>query len=543
MTEDSVTEHDVAIVGGGPVGLLLACLLVQEGVDVGLYEKRSAPPAGTRAIGIHPPGLAALRRVHLDAAVREEALRLERGIARSRGRTLAELPLDDGGACVLTLPQWRIETLLRERLAALAPDALRLGEGVESVREEGTHMSLSLSAQNEVRARLVVAADGVRSGIRSGAGIGWRKRPGHGRYAMADTDDTTGLGTEACLFCEPDGIVESFPLPGARRRWVARLGARTAGQTLAEVVGARTGHLPDIPDAAVSLFAAAQHRATRLVCGRLVLVGDAAHVRTPGGNLGEGFGDVANLGWKLAAVLQGQGGEALLDSYDQERRRHNWRIANTAFARAERGKALLAEVREIGVPDDEDLSADAVARRERIGALLADRRSGGVGTTFDERYDASSTVWYEPGQIAEEPAWAPDRYTPEGRPGHRAPDGYVDPFGDTLYDRIGLTLSLIVFGEDRTVESSFVAEARERGLALSVIHLDHPEAAALYGAGNALVRPDQHVVWRGERLPEGGAAVVLDHVLGVATVDEVRAQGAHDDVADREAPAREQFPA
>src|SRR6202044_1579746 len=63
--------------------------------------------------------------------------------------------------------------------------------------------------------------------------------------------------------------------------------------------------------------------------GRVLLAGDAAHVRTPGGNLGEGFGDVANLGWKLAAVIDGRAPDALLDSYDAERRRHNWRIATS----------------------------------------------------------------------------------------------------------------------------------------------------------------------------------------------------------------------
>ncbi len=68
--------------------------------------------------------------------------------------------------------------------------------------------------------------------------------------------------------------------------------------------------------------------------GRVLLAGDAAHVRTPGGNLGEGFGDVANLGWKLAAVLAGQAPDTLLDSYDQERRRHNWRSPTTRWSAA-----------------------------------------------------------------------------------------------------------------------------------------------------------------------------------------------------------------
>ena len=91
-------------------------------------------------------------------------------------------------------------------------------------------------------------------------------------------------------------------------------------------------------------------------------------MRTPGGNLGEGFGDVANLGWKLAAVLAGRAPDALLDSYDAERRRHNWRIADYALDRARRGYELREQLRQDGIPDDADLSAEAEQRRSEIGA-------------------------------------------------------------------------------------------------------------------------------------------------------------------------------
>src|SRR5690606_23382380 len=107
-------DLDVAIVGGGPVGLLLGCLLTAEGVDVAVFERGRGRP-GSRAIGIHPPGLAALDAAGVGEAVRAEALALDGGVALYRGRTLATLPLQGR---VLTLPQDRTEALLRERLGA-----------------------------------------------------------------------------------------------------------------------------------------------------------------------------------------------------------------------------------------------------------------------------------------------------------------------------------------------------------------------------------------------------------------------------------------
>ncbi|MFF5306581.1 hypothetical protein ACFY5F_45190 [Streptomyces sp. NPDC013161] len=73
-----------------------------------------------------------------------------------------------------------------------------------------------------------------------------------------------------------------------------------------------------------------------------------------------------------------------------------------------------------------------------------------------------------------------------------------------------------VHTEDRTVERAFAAEVAARGLPFTVVHLTDPAARAVYGTANVLIRPDQHVVWRGTRLPDAGAAAVLDQVLGYA---------------------------
>lgn len=300
-------DHDVVIVGAGPVGLLLACLLTQEGLDVVVCERRSDTDDRSRAIGIHPPGLRALDAVGLGDDARAQGLQLTGGEVLCDGRILASLdfPLTRR---VLILPQGRTDALLRARLAALNTDTLRRGHTVRSIRSGSDRVDLTVavgdaadrgsdSAQRELSASIVVAADGVHSGIREALGIGWRERMGTARYLMIDVPAASG-GTRAQLHCAPEGLVESFPLPGGRRRWVA-LDANEdddrrmpTAEALRDVIRARTGVAPDIPDGGRPVsFRARQHLASRTVDGRVILVGDAAHEVSPIG--GQGM----NLGW------------------------------------------------------------------------------------------------------------------------------------------------------------------------------------------------------------------------------------------------------
>ncbi|MCC9145872.1 MULTISPECIES: NAD(P)/FAD-dependent oxidoreductase [unclassified Arthrobacter] len=335
---------DVVVAGGGPVGLYLACLLLQAGVSVQVLEQRPSRSSHSRAIGVHPPALESLAQAGIGDAMIREGVRITHGEARSAGRTVARLDFaaaSDRYPFVLTLPQVRTEHLLEERLRALDPGALVRGSKVESFDDLGSSVRVYGTSEGQpfiTQAALLVAADGARSGIRSALGTRWSARDLPDTYVMGDYPDGTGDGALAVLYLEPEGIVESFPLPGGLRRWVAHTGALPQEATaagLAQLVRRRTGHRLDVAgNSMLSAFGVRIGRAHHLVHGRTVLIGDAAHQISPIGGQGMNLGwlDAAAVAPLIAASLHGKPmGRALQDF---ERRRRRGAVVASAQARA-----------------------------------------------------------------------------------------------------------------------------------------------------------------------------------------------------------------
>ncbi len=374
--------RDVIVVGGGPVGILLAGLLAVRGLDVEVLEQRTEPSMRSRAIGIHPPSLRALRQLGVADTIIEGAVRISGGEVRSEGRRLGRLRFAktaDRYQRVISLPQHVTEAVLRARFAELRPGGFRGGVTVTGVRDQGDRVEL-VTAANEgetLEARYVVAADGARSLVRDLLGIRCAARTGGETYLMSDYADTGEHGAEAVLFFERGGVVESFPLPGGRRRWVAMTSSLMPDATsgdLATLVRTRTGI--DLPptESAASSFAVQQRLARRLVAGRVVLVGDAAHQISPIG--GQGM----NLGWldalQLApalerAIREPAAAASVLAGYDRRRRRSARMAArqagfNMAMGRPAAGLRLRARnglVRALAVPPASAILARAFTMR------------------------------------------------------------------------------------------------------------------------------------------------------------------------------------
>lgn len=337
---------DVVIVGGGPVGLYLAASLLQEGVTVRILEQRTERNVHTRAIGIHPPALEALDRVHLADAMVREGVPIQTGLALSGGRTVGTMSfasVSENFPFVLALPQYRTEQLLEERVHALDSRAIVRGARATGVYDDGDTAAVvvepsgTAAGGDSFEASFVVAADGARSRLRDALATPVRTKAYPDHYLMGDFADSGAHGRMAVLFLEREGIVESFPLPGGLRRWVVRLGqpAGTADAgRLARLVQRRTGILPDVrTNTMLSAFSVRSTLARFTVAGRVVLVGDAAHEISPIG--GQGM----NLGWldaqALAPVIRdavaGKPMGGRLKEFDAARRR----AAATASRQAE----------------------------------------------------------------------------------------------------------------------------------------------------------------------------------------------------------------
>lgn len=311
---------EVIVIGAGPVGLLMAAELRRRGVGVEVLEQREQPSPGSRAIGVHAPVLAALEDSGLTAELLGRALRVRRGEARSQGQVLGTVRFDRISSrfpFVATLPQAATE----EVFSRAAPEPAR-GIGVTAIRTAGDHVQLQTGAGAR-QAPLVVLAGGARSRVLVYRSSVARSYPD--RYLMADVEvaDRSDADT-AVVHLDEGGVLESFPLPGQRRRFVVwdPPGASTSPQHRALRFERAVADRGESASGEATGFGVRRFVAPRMRNGPLFVIGDAAHEVSPIGGQGMNLGllDAVTLAPLLAEwASAGTAPEAALKRWERGR--------------------------------------------------------------------------------------------------------------------------------------------------------------------------------------------------------------------------------
>ena len=541
----------IVIVGGGPVGMVLAMTLARLGVGAVVVnietDSRWRPKGSThnaktmehyRRLGLTP----AIRRVGMPAEHPTdvgyftalngwELARLPMPSEAEKMRGVAAAPVtDQTPEPLFRSNQMYVERELYRHLKTVGPAEMRFGWRCLGYREdaEGVNVeieSVASGARETLRAAYVVGCDGGHSVIRRQLGIKY------GGEVLAPQPYGTGATISTHLRA-PALYARGLLKRKCWQHWIVNGATRSLLTTLDGegefLFNTRCRSVDDPPDPEfiTRVFFATVGEAVpfefighwpwtaghALVAdsfghGRALLAGDAVHLFTPTGGFGmnTGIEDAANLAWKLAAVVQGWGGPRLIESYETERR-------PIAFRNTGHSKRLARNVGEVPSADAMGKNTpDGAAARKKAGEFLSTfaEEFASLGVQLGARYDDSPIVAQDGTPT---PPDDPATYVPSGKPGGRAPHIWLGR-GVSLYDRIGLGFTLLRLSGAGPNGAALVAAAKSHGVPLTVLDVALPEARDLYAANLALIRPDLHVAWRGNRLPDDAEAL-LGRVTG-----------------------------
>lgn len=500
----------VLIAGGGPVGLALAALLARHGVRSLVVEADEGYCTGSRAICISRRSQEILWTTGAGPALAAKALPWTGGRSYWRNEEVLHFQMPHEPtqrfAPMVNIQQYHVEAFLHDAVRQ-APDLVQVAwsSRVCAVREEGGGVLVDVETpegRRRVRAQYLAACDGGRSTVRELLGLQFEGMQYEGRYVIVDIRQPTRRPVERLAWFDPPSNPGSTLLMHRQPDDVWRIDYQLRDDEDAEEALKPQNILPRVAshlqmigeDAPWELLWASMYNAKCLTLptyrqGRVLFAGDAAHLVPIFGvrGLNSGFDDAANLAWKLAMVLQGEAGDALLDTYSEER-----------VPAARENIAYGAKSTEFMAPPD------FAFRLLREATLRLARDEAGVRSLINPRQSAPVAYRSSSLNAREQGEWT-DALAAPGQP---APEALLQGVHGTFHltQCFGVDFTCLVFGDGALPHA--VADLANHGVAVLDIAPEadpHGQARARYGlpggasTGLVLVRPDGYVLgrWRG----------------------------------------------
>lgn len=528
-------DSEVLIVGAGPVGLTLAIDLGRRGVRCILLEQKPRPAFLPKMERINARTMEIYRRMGLAQRIRAAGLRADcpmdvyivlalnepallhlpypsvvQAQAETRGTNDGSLPLEP----YQLISQYTLEPLLKEIAETIPAVTVRFGCEFLALRQDGNGVTARVrnsdGREQDLRAGYLVGCDGGTSPVRKELGI---KLAGEGNllglrqalYHCEELFDRLPLGNgpgKGRHYHVADDKATQLIMQDSTKHWTLHSMVETDAEMdrqFEKTVGVPIKYERLSCDPWRQNLLLADHYGK----GRVFLAGDAVHLVIPTGGLGmnSGIGDAIDLSWKLAGTLRGWGGPQLLASYEIERRQvgeHN--VGASRYATLGRRKW-----RSMWRPDIRDDTPAGAATRHNLSAVadIEQRKSNEmIGAELGYRYVDSPVICNIPGG----PEHLFREYQPTTWPGARLPHVWLDD-GTPMQDRIPDGYTTLRLGGGKADLSGLERAIRSRGAPLTVLDVPDRLARDVYGYDLLLLRPDLHVVWRGNAPPEDAGEV------------------------------------
>jgi 2-polyprenyl-6-methoxyphenol hydroxylase-like FAD-dependent oxidoreductase len=529
----------VVIVGGGPVGLALAVELGWRGIACILVEQTDGAITTPKMNEVNVRTMEFCRRWGIADSVQNCPFPADYPVdvvfvTNLAGYELGRVPRAARNSAqpepfspmrFQVCSQIWFDPILQNFARALPTVTLLYRHRLTSFEQSASGVSaeivdLATGANTRIEADYLVGCDGTNSSIRDALGIellgaGTIGHPVHMFFRTPNLLERFGRAPGTFFFpVDREGVWGSLrvidPVNGMWRLMADDTdGTVTPGSVDREFYLRRAiGRDLDVEWIGVSIWHRRSVVAERYSRDRVLLAGDAVHQLSPTGALGmnSGIGDAVDLGWKLAAVIDGWAGPHLLASYDAERRpvgARNVKMATRFYHSVNEFGDVHASI--------EDDGREGEALRQQLGERLV--RDVGpefrtIGLQIGYRYE-DSPICVADGTDA--PPDTAETYSPSARPGARAPHAWLRD-GRSILDLFGRGFVLLRFGDAPTC-AELQAAAASRGVPLTIKTLDDPAAAQLYECRLVLVRPDGHVAWRSDSAPPDPAGLI-DRVRG-----------------------------